>query len=90
MPQLTGITNANEFYSNHYLDAILTDDLKEVAKRWRETAEATGEKTPPEKLSSLSREYFRLLDQFKKETEESDRLEIQRQGFMKKDIAIIL
>ena len=30
---LTGITNANEFYSNHYLDAILQDDIKGVAQR---------------------------------------------------------
>ena len=37
---LTGITNANEFYSNHYLDAILQDDIKGVAQRWREMEEA--------------------------------------------------
>ncbi|MEB3290369.1 MAG: hypothetical protein VKI82_10665, partial [Leptolyngbya sp.] len=37
---LTGITNANEFYSNHYLDAILKDDIKGVAQRWREMEEA--------------------------------------------------
>jgi hypothetical protein len=37
---LTGITNANEFYSNHYLDAILKDDIKGVAQRWKELEES--------------------------------------------------
>ena len=36
MSVLTGIINANEFYSNHYLDAILKDDIKGVGKRWKD------------------------------------------------------
>ncbi|MGK7875373.1 MAG: N-6 DNA methylase [Xenococcaceae cyanobacterium] len=79
MAQLTGITNANEFYSNHYLDAILTDDLKDVAKRWKAQAEANESKTPPERLSSLAQDYFRTLNQWEAETNESDRLSLQRQ-----------
>ena len=66
MGQLTGITNANEFYSHHYLDAILTDDLKEVAKRWKEQATASEDKTPPERLGSFTKTYFRAINQTKK------------------------
>ena len=35
---LTGIANENEFYSAHYLDAILKEDLKGVAQQWKEKA----------------------------------------------------
>ena len=65
MSVLTGITNANEFYSNHYLDAILKDDIKGVGKRWKDLEaiaaeqsadkKATDEsdKSPPKQLAGL-------------------------------------
>lgn len=59
---LTGIANENEFYSAHYLDAILTQDIKGVIKEWQETSE---EKTPDKALGSLRQYYFRLQDQLK-------------------------
>src|SRR5262245_18161676 len=31
---LTGISNVNEFYSHHYLDALLESDLKGLLARW--------------------------------------------------------
>jgi hypothetical protein len=31
---LPGISNANEFYSAHYLESILTNDIKKVRERW--------------------------------------------------------
>ena len=34
---LTGIRNENEFYTHHYLSAILEQDLKDVFKKWRES-----------------------------------------------------
>lgn len=49
MSILTGITNANEFYSNHYLDAILKDDIKGVAQRWKELEEGSPQ-APLDKL----------------------------------------
>ena len=79
MGQLTGITNANEFYSHHYLDAILTDDLKEVAKRWKEQATASEDKTPPERLGSLTKTYFRALNQWEAEDQAPERLLLQQQ-----------
>ncbi|MEM9148857.1 MAG: hypothetical protein AAGB19_00075 [Cyanobacteria bacterium P01_F01_bin.3] len=86
MSILTGITNANEFYSNHYLDAILKDDIKEVAQRWKELEETTAEdpdsekiQSPPKQLSALSSKYFRLRERFRKQKAVNDRLAIQRE-----------
>jgi hypothetical protein len=32
---LTGIQNVGEFYSHHYLDALLEQDLKGLFSHWR-------------------------------------------------------
>ncbi len=32
---LTGIQNIGEFYSHHYLDALLENDLKRLFAKWR-------------------------------------------------------
>jgi type I restriction-modification system DNA methylase subunit len=85
---LTGIANENEFYSAHYLDAILTQDLKGVTKEWQETAE---EKTPDKALGSLRQDYFRLQDQLKHLDdleEKEEKLQQQREFF--KQILVIL
>jgi methylase of polypeptide subunit release factors len=37
---LPGITNGNEFYSAHYLESVLTGDIKKVRERWAEDARA--------------------------------------------------
>ncbi len=56
---LTGISNVNEFYSHHYLDALLEKDLKDVLGRW-EAAEETANQAPPYKrLSRLSDDYYK-------------------------------
>ena len=60
---LTGIINENEFYTHHYLSAILENDLKEVFGKW-ETLKREQEIRPPyDQLKSLAREYFRLCEQ---------------------------
>lgn len=33
---LVGIENKNEFYSQHYLDEVLEQDLKELFARWQD------------------------------------------------------
>ena len=85
---LTGIANENEFYSAHYLDAILTQDLKGVTKEWQETAE---EKTPDKALGSLRQDYFRLQDQLKHldEVEEKEEKLQQQREFFKQILAIL-
>ena len=79
MSQLTGITNENEFYSHHYLDAILKDDIKNIAKTWKENAVENNTKSPPEELGSLTKNYFHLRSQFNQEKDISQRLELHRQ-----------
>src|SRR5204863_2512617 len=56
---LTGIGNVNEFYSHHYLDALLEGDLKGLLSRW-EQAEKEENRTPPHKaLSRCSEDYLK-------------------------------
>ena len=43
---LPGISNANEFYSAHYLESVLTNDIKKVRERWAEEARAQVEADP--------------------------------------------
>ena len=59
---LTGIENANEFYSQHYLDEVLELDLKELFATWQ----AQGVGSPAAKLRSMAGEYFRLRDRILK------------------------
>ena len=79
MNHLTGITNENEFYSHHYLAAILKDDIKNVAKIWKDNAAENNTKSPPEQLGSLTKDYFYLRSQFNQEKDNSQRLELHRQ-----------
>jgi hypothetical protein len=51
------ISNVNEFYSYHYLDALLDNDLKGLLARW-DQAEKEENRTPPHKLLSRCSEDF--------------------------------
>jgi type I restriction-modification system DNA methylase subunit len=87
---LPGIANENEFYSAHYLDAILKEDLKDVAKRWKAEAtaeddgsdgsEGTAGKSPDQALGSLRQPYFRLQDRMARADDE-EKLALQREFF---------
>ncbi|MBW4532473.1 MAG: hypothetical protein KME09_00900 [Pleurocapsa minor HA4230-MV1] len=83
MAILTGIINENEFYSHHYLDAILQNDLKDVVKRWNEKAELTGDKSPPNAIASLKVDYFKTRSQISQEKDIQERLLLQREWFSK-------
>ncbi|MCU0549127.1 MAG: N-6 DNA methylase [Leptolyngbya sp. Prado105] len=72
---LTGIANENEFYSAYYLDAILKEDLKGVAQRWKEQAE---EQTPDRQLGSLRQDYFKLRTRTREQAEQRS---LQREFF---------
>jgi hypothetical protein len=53
------IINVNEFYSHHYLDALLAGDLKDILSRW-DQAEKEENRIPPYKaLSRSSEEFFK-------------------------------
>ncbi|BAU65478.1 hypothetical protein STA3757_28650 [Stanieria sp. NIES-3757] len=81
MAILTGINNENEFYSHHYLDAILQQDIKDVVKRWKEREEETGDKSPPKAIASLKTDYFKTCSQIGQEKDIQERLLLQREWF---------
>ena len=57
---LTGISNVNEFYTDHYLASILENDLKDLFRQWS-TAEKEQDVTPPDRrIATLSQSYFRI------------------------------
>jgi hypothetical protein len=49
---LPGISNANEFYSAHYLESVLTNDIKKVRERWAEEATAKLQADPSSDVST--------------------------------------
>jgi hypothetical protein len=51
------ITNRGEFFSNHYLDAIIAGDLGEIRTRWDE-AEEHDKATARSRIRSLPRGFF--------------------------------
>ena len=55
----SAISNVGEFYSDHYLDAILDKDVKSHIKSWEE-AEGNGYVAPHKRLSGLPSAYFKL------------------------------
>jgi type I restriction-modification system DNA methylase subunit len=78
---LTGIANENEFYSAHYLDAILKEDLKGVVQQWKEKA-TEDDKTPDRLLGGLRQDYFRLREYRLERTRDAEaQLTLQREFF---------
>lgn len=59
---ISGLSNANEFYSQHYLDDILVNDLKPLFEQWKEQ----GSNSPVARLRSVSgaNGYFRDRERF--------------------------
>lgn len=75
---LTGISNENEFYTSHYLAAILEDDLKDLFSTWTKAAEEGRGKPPADRLLALSRDYARLRSELARERDPEERLALQR------------
>ena len=64
---LTGIQNVGEFYSHHYLDALLEKDLKGLFTKWRlsddnEDDDPTTD-TPNNRLERRATDYFKAKSQ---------------------------
>ena len=86
---LPGISNANEFYSAHYLESVLTSDIKKVRERWSEAARAqleadpTGDVSTPEALFKALRKPWQKLREAEIgiTDEPAERLRLQRELF---------
>ncbi|MFZ6758126.1 Eco57I restriction-modification methylase domain-containing protein [Undibacterium sp. Ji50W] len=68
---LSGLTNANEFYSQHYLDEILEKDLKPLFDQWKEQ----GSQSPVSRLRAAAgaNTYFRQRERLLQERKASER-----------------
>lgn len=65
-----GLENANEFYSQHYLDEIVERDLKDLFERWK----TEGAASPPGRLRAAIAGYFRQHEKFLREKTLSGRV----------------
>ena len=60
---LTGITNQNEYYTNHYLATIFAENASETIARWKAAAQdADDAKTPWASLKQNARLYYAARD----------------------------
>ncbi len=70
---LTGIENV-EFYSGHYLDAVLEGDLKKaVFGKWMAAKDEQGKTPPHEALAALAGRYFTACARADEERDEVER-----------------
>ena len=75
---ITGIHNVGEFYSQHYLDALLERDLNPTLKRWAEADKAKETKAPYKALAGLANGYFQNAHRAYGSADPSERLEQAR------------
>ena len=86
---LPGISNANEFYSAHYLESVLTGDIKKVRERWAEEAKAELDDNPLAEVSTPEQRFKALRKPWQKLREAelgisgdpAERLRLQRELF---------
>ena len=88
---LPGISNANEFYSAHYLESVLTSDIKKVRERWAEEARAQVEANPSADVATPEAQFKALRKPWQKlreaelgsSGEPAERLRLQRELFFR-------
>jgi hypothetical protein len=88
---LPGISNANEFYSAHYLESVLTGDIKKVRERWTEEARAQLEVNPAAEVSTPDARFRALRKPWQKlreaelgiHNDPAERLRLQRELFFR-------
>lgn len=85
---LTGINNENEFYTHHYMTAILEGDLKDIFKTWKRLEKEEAIRPPYAELRSMSQEYFRVRDLVERERDPAEKLVLQR-GILGKIMAVL-
>lgn len=68
-----GIYNENEFYSDHYLHEVLSQDLEDLFAQWDER-----EENPAKELASMRAEYLKVLDRYQKCKDGAGRIQAAR------------
>lgn len=62
---LTGITNHNEYYTNHYLSSIFEENASDTISKWRaEANDNENVRTPWALLRDAARQYYPIHDRF--------------------------
>ena len=85
---LTGINNENEFYTHHYMTAILEGDLKDIFKTWKRLEKEEAIRPPYAELKGMSQEYFRVRNLVERERDPAEKLVLQR-GILEKIMAVL-
>lgn len=73
---LTGIKNRNEYYTNHYFSAIFADNARDTISQWRVRARDSKFRTPWSRLREVSRLYYVLREQYRKNGNTKDKNEL--------------
>lgn len=76
---LTGILSVNEYYTHHYLNTILEEDIKDIVKKFKEQSDASDERTPWSKLKELSKKYYTLNEKMNREKSLQNRFTAQHE-----------
>jgi len=71
---ISGIGNVGEFFSQHYLDALLEKDLKDTLSRWAKRKTEDKVPAPQDCIARLADPYFRLAARAEGVTDASERL----------------
>lgn len=62
---LTGITNKNEYYTNHYFSTVFEENTRATISGWNAAARESEEiKTPWSLLRQNARQYYTAHDKF--------------------------
>jgi len=76
--ELAGISNVNEFYSEHYLQTVFEGDVQQLRARWR-AAEKAGGNPADRRLEKAGARWRRLVSDYKAERNDRKRLLISRE-----------
>ncbi|MCJ2119991.1 hypothetical protein MKK65_26035 [Methylobacterium sp. J-001] len=76
--ELAGISNENEFYSEHYLTTVFEGDIEETRAAWR-AAERDGLPSPRRSLEKVAKAWGRLQADYAAERDHEKRLLLGRE-----------
>lgn len=62
--EYVGISNQNEYYTNHYFSTVFEENQKDCISRWRENTKNSGTKTPWAALRDISKDYYVIHNRF--------------------------